>query len=107
MTISKTVEKDGIGFDVTFSSNDFKPNGGLNVKVKAINISDEAIPYVGFDGSDRGIKAAIFTEDMNGQVFKGSNKPSNIVGNMMVSYYSLAPDESTEETNVFYYQLKD
>ena len=38
LTISKTVEKDGIGFDVTFSSNDFKPNGELNVKVKAINI---------------------------------------------------------------------
>ena len=43
---------------------------------------------------------------MNGQVFKGSNKPSNIVGNMTVSYYSLAPDESTEETNVFYLPTK-
>ena len=37
----------GSRFDVTFIQNDFKPNGELNVKVKATNISNEATPYVG------------------------------------------------------------
>ena len=101
LTISKTVEKDGIQFDVTFFTNDFKPNGELNVKIKATNISNEATPYVGNNGCDRGIRVEIFTEDMNGQVFKGSYKPDGILCNLEVSNYSLAPGESTEETEVF------
>ena len=72
------------------------------MKIKATNISDEAIPYVGFNGCDRGIRVAIFTEDMNGQVFKGSYKPDGMLCNLQVSNYSLAPGESTEDTQVFY-----
>ena len=101
LTISKTAEKNGIKFDVTFSSKDFKPNGELNVKVKATNISDEDIPYVGFNGCDRGINVSIFTKDINGHMFKGNIKPSDVLCNLQVSDYSLAPGESTEDTQVF------
>ena len=75
LNVSKTVEKDGIKFDVTFSSKDFKPNGELTATIKATNMSEEVIPYIGFDGCDRGAKATIFADE-NGQVFTGSEKPN-------------------------------
>ena len=68
LNVSKTVEKDGIKFDVTFSSKDFKPNGELTVKIKATNISEEAIPYV-MSGCDSGGRANIFAVE-NEQVYQ-------------------------------------
>ena len=89
LNVSKTVEKDGIRFDVTFSSNDFKPNGELTATVKATNISEETIPYIGFNGCDRGVKATIFAET-NGQVFTGDQKPNGLHCTDEVRYYTLA-----------------
>ena len=103
LNVSKTVEKDGIKFDVTFSSKDFKPKGRLTAKIKATNISEEAIPYVHFDRYDRGVKANIFADD-NGQVVTDSKKPirNGLKDLQAVKYSTLAPGQTTEETQELY-----
>ena len=102
LNVSKTIEKDGIKFDATFSSKEFKPNGELTAKIKATNISEEVILYVRINGCDREIKTYILADD-NGQVFTGIkkwNKPS--ICHQAVKYYTLLPGESTEATQEFY-----
>ena len=101
LNVSKTVEKDGIKFDVTFSTKDFKPNGELTANIKATNISEEAIPYVRWDGCDRGVRATIFADD-NGQVFTGSQKPNGLSCNQAVWNSTLLPGETIEASQVFY-----
>ena len=103
LNASKTVEKDGIKFDATFSSNDFQPKGELTAKIKATNISEEVISYIGFNGCDRGLHTTVYAEDDNGQVFEGSEKPNNEYScNTEVKNYSLDPGETIEVTEVLY-----
>ena len=64
----------------------------MTAKIKATNISEEAIPYVHFDRYDRGVKANIFADD-NGQVFTDSKKPirNGLKDLQAVKYSTLAP----------------
>ena len=101
LSVSKTVEKDGIKFDVTFSSVDFQSNGELTAKIKATNISEEAIPYVMFDGCDRGVKTTIFADD-NGVVFIGHQKPNGLTCIQAGKYSTLAPGKTIEATQEFF-----
>ena len=73
----------------------------MTAKIKATNISEEAIHYVRYDGCDRGVKANIFADD-NGQVFTGSQKPNGLVCSLAIRYSTLAPGETTEATQEFY-----
>lgn len=64
----KTVEQDGIKFEIMLSQTD----ENLYAKIKATNISEDTIPYVGYNGCDRGLSANLFAESDDEEVQVGS-----------------------------------
>ena len=98
----ETIEKDGVKFDVTLISSDLQPNKKLNVKVKATNVSEEAISYIGYDACDHGLHAAVYTEDKLGEVFEGGKSGSHILScAQVIKNYSLDPGETIEVSETF------
>lgn len=96
-TDGKTAEQDGIHFEVMLSQMDAK----LYAKVKATNVSGDTIPYVGYDGCDRGLSAELFAESEDGEVQVGSKWSSPVIScNLAVWQYFLEPGETIEELEI-------
>ena len=94
---TETIEKDGVRFDVTITSRDLQPEKKLNVKIKATNVSEEAISYIGRDACDPGLHVAVYTEDKLGEVYEGGKSGTNMLScAQVIKNYSLDPGETIE-----------
>ena len=70
--VAKTIEKDGIKFEVMLSTKEVQTDKKLYAKVKITNVSNESIPYWGRDGCDVGLSTNLFVESDTGQIRVGS-----------------------------------
>lgn len=96
--VEKSVEQDGIKFDLMLDLTDEK----IFTKVKATNITSEPIPYVGFSGCDPGISAGLSAVAEDGSVKAGSKWRMTGSCTPVVPLYSLQPGASIEVVEVFY-----
>lgn len=94
----KKVEKDGIEFHVMLSKTDEK----LYAKVKATNVSDDTISYLGADGCHAGLSADLFEDTNAGQVKVGSKWKTGRICTAAPVQYFLKPGETIEVIEVLY-----
>lgn len=92
------VERDGIEFHVMWSKTDEK----LYAKVKATNVSDDTISYVGNDGCHVGLSADLVEDTDAGEVKVGSKWRTVSTCTAAPVQYFLKPEETIEVTEVFY-----
>lgn len=72
------------------------------MKVKATNVSEEAISYVGRDACDPGLHVAVYTEDQLGEVYEGGKSGTNMLScAQVIKNYSLEPGETIEVSEAF------
>jgi hypothetical protein len=64
--------KDGIEFQVMLNTTELQTNGKLYAKAKVTNVSEETIPYLGYDGCDLGVSSSIIAESDDKQAKVGS-----------------------------------
>ncbi|RHW31377.1 S-layer homology domain-containing protein [Lysinibacillus yapensis] len=95
--VEKTVERDGIKFDLFLG----QAYGRLYVKTKATNISENGVPYIGFNGCDRGFSANLFTENNGEKIEVGSVwRNPVILCTQAIQDLVLEPGETIEETEI-------
>ena len=101
--IVKTVEQDGIKFEVMLNTKDIQKGKKLYAKVKATNVSEDHIPYISSNGCDVGLHARLHTESDTGQVKAGSNWRSSLSEcTDSVEQYFLEPGETIEILEILY-----
>ena len=96
--VAQMVEKDGIRFNVMLSETDTK----LYAKLKATNVSENTISYIGYDGCDRGLKANLFNKTDSGEVKVGSKWRTSSACTAAIEEYVLEPGETIEVIEVLY-----
>ena len=71
------------------------------LKAKATNVSEDTVPYIAYDGCDRGFSANLFAESDDGQVEVGSKwRHPLILCNPEVRELFLEPGETIEELEI-------
>lgn len=96
--IIRSFEQDGVRFGIMLDQQEEK----VLVNVTATNISNESIPYVGFNGCDPGISAHLYSETEDGPVNVGSLWRTGNACTMDIPQYNLDPGESIEVVHMLY-----
>ena len=97
--IEKTKEQDGLKFEATLG----QTVDNLYAKVKVTNVSKVIIPYMGYDGLDKGLSATILSKNDAGE-YKVGRKWFNtsISGTAALWEKSLKPGETIENFEVLF-----
>jgi hypothetical protein len=105
INVEKSVVHKGVQFDTELEQSD----GKMFIHVTATNISGESIPYVGYNGCDRGMSAVLYSDIGNGPVTVSQLDPARTrsitdfpVCTQNIPQYILKPGASAKITNAFY-----
>ena len=97
--VNKLIEQDGLKFEATLG----QTVDNLYAKVKVTNVSKEIIPYMGYDGLDKGLSTTILSKNDAGESKVGSKWfNTSIVGNAALWEKTLKPGEAIEFFEVLY-----
>lgn len=92
------VEQGGVKFEVMFNQTDQK----LYVNTKLTNISEESIPYIGFNGCDSGISVNLFAKIDSQSVLVGTPMWNPLLScPQIVRQHTLNPGETIQTFEVF------
>jgi hypothetical protein len=95
----ESIVQDGVKFHIQLDQFDAK----VFINVTAINISDETIPYIGFDGCDRGVSSEVYTDYGDGKVTKGSKWYGGQICTQAIVNRTLSPGATIKIADLLYF----